>query len=1773
MVVGLEYGHAQSDNDLFRWRQPISGTNVQVYGYAFLSTVEPGEPSHSALDPVKGSIWWTWKSPDAGFLTLFVNQGGQQMVLAAYSGETLEQLTLVGRTYERAPLRLRVQRGVSYQIAYGVTAENKEPLQEVVGLSVEFAPFATNDAFSNSLLLPPDDSAFAATLIDVTREPLEPNHSSVRPGLGSLWWNWRPARSGLACINRGVEYFRTILAAYEGETLDTLRRLGSARAGELLTFPVEAGRLYRIALAQELPTSIGRTYLKLAVSELKFQQPSNGQSFPPHSGVPIRLSGIPPRAGEISVSHRGVELARIPAPSSGAILSNLASGPYELLATYSSEDGYVVLSPKVQFTVSTEGDSFSEPMRLEGDAGMVTGEDHAATLDPSEPPPWNGSTSTLWWTWTSPAAGRLLVNSESYLGLGFECFVGDALDALASVADVSVGPEPWQQAFEVRQGTVYRLRSFRAGPVGSGESRAFAVPFQLVPKPSHDHWAQRRKLTSYRLDEPIWAGGASLEGGEPNVLPGDYQTSVWYEWTPPRTGLATVVVRQPNGLPWVHVYAGPDRLALVEGTYRGLATQTWMALSNVSYQIQVIGTPGLRPAVEFSFHHTARPANDGFLEAIAVSGKSGELVVNTEEATRESGEPIPGFYQTVWYRWQAPATGMLELTGVTEAFPGPSLKVFSSPLAVPTLQSLVLHAHEYGSDGIYSVKQGTTYFLWVGNNIGATSQTYSLSYTLHQAPENDAFARRQALTGIDVSLTASQWAATREPGEPKHAGASVGRSVWWTWTAPTNGSATVAARAVPSEIRSQTPYLAVYTGSAVNSLTLVSTYAEQDSYGVASFAAQAGKTYQIALDNPGPAVIGGVPSSYPGTDVELELHFTTLKLVSPITNQNLVSPQPVVLEINQPVEAFDGKIVGVTYVVGRVGSQPTVLTEYVQTGTPPFRLVVEDHPTGAFVAVAVATNDAGRVSVSPSVAFTRRPANDGFATRIAVEGRYGLVQGTLEGATREAGEPLSVKYPSAVSLWYSWKAPSDGWLEAESVEAGEVAVYSGGSLAQLTRVSANVNTGYAGTAVRVTRDTTYAIAVRNIDDFRIDTARAFQMRWKLRSVELLQPTAGFSAIAGRGITLSASITERRSEFDAVRFLVDGQEVARSMAASSPFTQLWTPSAPGLYAVKAEVALSSGILVASDSVTVQVRPTNDTFIARSEILGTGLQVAGSTIGSQVIESQKSCWYRWRAPATGLLRLATTNQSLTIGVFQGGEVSALFPVEERYQRVSGAVPGDRRYRVEADVEYGIQVASSGFLPGLDFSLSMDFYPVPANDAFAQRAVLPSEPGRYDIAAVSAFATAEPNEPDHGLSVPRYSLWWRFVPPRRGAVRILAENLPYTLGRAVYRGAALESLTRIPSAAQRPLEESDWWQVEAGVEYQIAVDDLVEIAGPFSFVWEYVDSSPNDSFALRQRLEGKNLRVAANTFWAGREPGEPAHMDMPDGASLWWTWTAPENGTARFSYLDIGMSWGASVSVYAGNKLSELSRLAVGEHSVSFPALKGQTYEFALDVYRGFPMAVDLELELTRDVEVLPPENDLFDHRLVVSGASAPIHGANQLASREWHEPLHASQFGGRSVWYAWTAPRSGQLHCRLTGAFAKLLGIYQGQQVDRLEVLGSRLEFQPELRLEIPVRSGHDYVFAVDGWLGRGGDFDLSLQLDSTHAQPEVRIDPGDPGFLRLRVLGMEGHTGRIETSGDLAEWALFKLIPAEIPIREGVIEFVTSVAGTPAALFYRVRLDP
>lgn len=139
---------------------------------------------------------------------------------------------------------------------------------------------------------------------------------------------------------------------------------------------------------------------------------------------------------------------------------------------------------------------------------------------------------------------------------------------------------------------------------------------------------------------------------------------------------------------------------------------------------------------------------------------------------------------------------------------------------------------------------GGSYSVVIANDVGlSATDPVSVTVNLPVLAAGDDFSNRVAM--FESSVRGSNVGASKEPGEPNHAGQSGGRSVWYNRVAGASGIATIRTGGSAFDT-----LLAVYVGQSVDQLTLVAADEDQDGFLASQvrFQATTGVEYQIAVD-------------------------------------------------------------------------------------------------------------------------------------------------------------------------------------------------------------------------------------------------------------------------------------------------------------------------------------------------------------------------------------------------------------------------------------------------------------------------------------------------------------------------------------------------------------------------------------------------------------------------------------------------------------------------------------------------------------------------------------------------------------------------------------------------------------------------------------------------------------------------------------------------------------------------------------------------------------
>jgi hypothetical protein len=406
--------------------------------------------------------------------------------------------------------------------------------------------------------------------------------------------------------------------------------------------------------------------------------------------------------------------------------------------------------------------------------------------------------------------------------------------------------------------------------------------------PANDDFAAAQVLSG---PLPIATAGTTVEGtrqfGEPTP-PGTTpsQHSIWFRWEATVTGYVSIDTCGSEPRTILAVYTGSALGGLTEVASNGYShtpncrsggsSVTFTAHAGTVYSISVDGDGFEKPAepsltgegaIELEIVDPEPPENDDFADAEPIEVEELSFRFDNWGATKEPGEPDhrgnPGG-ASVWFEWTAPRTGGASFQACDVPIGSQALVAVYTGSAVGALTPVPRIVDVGGTCGYwwYAVA-GTTYRIAYDGAFDPAADSAEMMEnggSLHYFPSNDDFEEADELknpfTGIGLTqvlvVGPTNVGATKEPGEPDHAGNAGGHSVWLRWTAPETGSVQMSACQANFP-----PLLAVYMGSRVDALTPVAADdgpPGQDcpmnaaATGAVGFNIHAGVTYMIAVD-------------------------------------------------------------------------------------------------------------------------------------------------------------------------------------------------------------------------------------------------------------------------------------------------------------------------------------------------------------------------------------------------------------------------------------------------------------------------------------------------------------------------------------------------------------------------------------------------------------------------------------------------------------------------------------------------------------------------------------------------------------------------------------------------------------------------------------------------------------------------------------------------------------------------------------------------------------
>ena len=272
-------------------------------------------------------------------------------------------------------------------------------------------------------------------------------------------------------------------------------------------------------------------------------------------------------------------------------------------------------------------------------------------------------------------------------------------------------------------------------------------------------------------------------------------------------------------------------------------------------------------------------------------------------------------------------------------------------------------------------------------------------------------------------------------------------------------------------------------------------------------------------------------------------------------------------------------------------------------------------------------------------------------------------------------------------------------------------------------------------------------------------------------------------------------------------------------------------------------------------------------------------------------------------------------------------------------------------------------------------------------------------------------------------------------------------------------------------------------------------------------------NAAFAAAATLEGEEGSRVLDLLLALPEVGEPVFgpfQGRPSG-SAWYTWTAPTDRLARFGAsrdADVRAASAVNITVFQGDRITALKRVASGPWGVEFFAEAGQTYRVRVSHSgRSLPL-------ILRWSQGPRPANDAFAAGVALAGAEGGIAGNNKGATLEPGELFGAL---ASTVWYRWTAPGDGAWAFASSNENLHVLA-FVGDSLSELRLVSGL----PHASATFPAGSGQEYRIAVaaSNAYAAGGAFELTWQTtergatnDDLQGAEEIASTPSSSHFVQ------------------------------------------------------------
>lgn len=315
-------------------------------------------------------------------------------------------------------------------------------------------------------------------------------------------------------------------------------------------------------------------------------------------------------------------------------------------------------------------------------------------------------------------------------------------------------------------------------------------------------------------------------------------------------------------------------------------------------------------------------------------------------------------------------------------------------------------------------------------------------------------------------------------------------------------------------------------------------------------------------------------------------------------------------------------------------------------------------------------------------------------------------------------------------------------------------------------------------------------------------------------------------------------------------------------------------------------------------------------------------------------------------------------------------------------------------------------------------------PENNVFANALPIFGDRGSFDFDPLRGWT--EGGEPTNLITRfrPGRSVWFKWEPAETGLVtfqvspkirndELLNSHAPSIDVFQVSDGCC--------GPAASPRVGSSVWSAQlfalAGYEYRVRVSHD-NASMPLTLSWMRGERPRNDNFANAIALEGSSGDISGSNFGATLEPGE---LYGQLASTVWYEWTAPEDGSWQFQIEDTLI---VHVLAFVGDNVGDL-RLVSDVRSpgepIEFSATQNAKYHIMVASPNANSGGWAFDKLSWEKVEESNTSNDMFEF----ANTFANVQNGSQFVSTNGNasvEPNEPMESGIQTRWWKWRAPAS-------------------------------------------------------------------------------------------------------------------------------------------------------